>query len=72
MQQRAPVDGVVRDDDEPSTGDLQDLACAVSDLLYGGELGWTHHPMSKTIADLRGRLRPKVSWWRRMWGVRGG
>jgi len=44
-------------DEDASNADLQDLACAVSDLLYGGELGWTIQPMSNTIAELRKRWR---------------
>lgn len=53
------VDGLPQKESEgePDSGGLQDLACAVSDLLYGGELGWTSQPMIKTIADLRDRFK---------------
>lgn len=52
--------------EEPTNADLQDLACAVSDALYGGELAWTMQPMSTTIAALRNRMGPKLGFWARI------
>jgi NTP pyrophosphatase (non-canonical NTP hydrolase) len=44
-------------ENKPSTGPLQDVACAVSDVLWGGELGWDSPTAQEGCKRLVGAFR---------------